>query len=63
MRVRAGMEKFMEEMDTQVDEDHIFCMRRVLKGWFGEAFNTCTMDEDVVLVLLLTQCDCYLDVQ
>ena len=41
-QVRAGMEKFMGEMDAQVDEDHI--IRSTLKGCFWDRFN----DEDVV---------------
>ena len=45
-QVRVGMEKFMEEISAQVDKDHT--IRRVLKGWFWEAFDTCHMDEDAV---------------
>ena len=41
-QVRAGIEKFMEEMGAQVGEDHIF--RRMLRGCFWDRFD----DEDVV---------------
>ena len=40
-QVRAGMEKFIEEIDAQVDEDHVVCS--MLKGCFWDRFD----DEDV----------------
>ena len=39
--MRAGMQKFMEEINVQVDEDHI--VRSMLKGCFWDRFD----DEDV----------------
>ena len=39
--MRAGIQKFMEEIDVQVDEDHI--VHSMLKGCFWDRFG----DEDV----------------